>query len=108
MEIKTTIRYTMSLQEQLTNFRADNTKYNGNMDGSMDLMDTLELLYIEKADLELNIQKTKIMTSGSITQQQIEGEKVKCHILFSWVPKSLWTVTTAMKLKDTCPLKGKL
>ena len=37
------------------------------MDGSMDLMDTLELLYIEKADLELNIQKTKIMTSGSIT-----------------------------------------
>ena len=37
------------------------------MDGSMDLMDTLELSYTEKADLKLSIQKTKIMTSGPIT-----------------------------------------
>ena len=29
-------------------------------------------------------------------------------IVFSWAPKSLWTVTTAMKLKDTCSLEGKL
>ena len=27
--------------------------------------------------------------------------------LFSWATKSLWTVTTAMKLKDGCSLKGK-
>ena len=27
--------------------------------------------------------------------------------LFSWATKSLWTVTTAMKLKDACSLKGK-
>ena len=27
--------------------------------------------------------------------------------LFSWAPKSLWTVTTAMKLKDACSLEEK-
>ena len=31
----------------------------------------------EKAGLKLNIQKTKTMTSGSITSWQIEGEKVE-------------------------------
>ena len=25
--------------------------------------------------------------------------------LFSWAPKSLWTVTAAMKLRNTCSLK---
>ena len=29
------------------------------------------------------------------------------QILFSWVPKSLWTVTAAMKLKDSCLLGKK-
>ena len=31
----------------------------------------------EKAGLKLNIQKTKIMASGSITLQQIQGGKVE-------------------------------
>ena len=31
----------------------------------------------EKADLKLNIQKTKIMASSPITSWQIEGEKVE-------------------------------
>ena len=31
----------------------------------------------EKAGLKLNIQKTKIMTYGSITSWQIEGDKVE-------------------------------
>ena len=31
----------------------------------------------EKANLKLNIQKMKIMTSGPITSWQIEGEKVE-------------------------------
>ena len=31
----------------------------------------------EKADLQLNIQKTKIMASGPITSWQIEGEKME-------------------------------
>ena len=31
----------------------------------------------EKAGLKLNIQKTKIMTSGPITSQKIDGETVE-------------------------------
>ena len=56
----------------------------------------------EKADLKLNIPKTKIMASGPITSRQIEGEKVEiAQILFSWAPKSLQMVIAATKLKDT-------
>ena len=63
----------------------------------------------EKAGLKLNIQKPKIMTSGSLTSWQIDGEKQKqWQILFSWVPRSLWMVTAAMKFKDTCSLEEKL
>ena len=36
----------------------------------------------EKADLKLNIQKTKIMASGPITSQQTEMEKVEAVIDF--------------------------
>ena len=44
----------------------------------------------EKAGLKVNIQKTKIMWSGSITSWQIDGVKWKqCQILFSWALKSL-------------------
>ena len=43
----------------------------------------------KKAGLKLKFRKMKIMASGPTTSWQIEGEKVKCHILFSWVPKSL-------------------
>ena len=32
---------------------------------------------MEKAGLELNVQKTKIMESGHITSWQIDGEKVE-------------------------------
>ena len=32
---------------------------------------------MKKADLELNIQKTKIMASGPITSWQIDGEKME-------------------------------
>ena len=63
----------------------------------------------EKVGLNLNIQKTKIMASGPITSWQIDGVKVKqWQILFSWAPKSLWMVTAAMKLKDTCSSEEKL
>ena len=64
---------------------------------------------MKKASLKLSIQKTKIMASSLITSWQIEGEKVEAVTgLFSWAPKSLWTVTAAMKLKDACSLEGKL
>ena len=36
----------------------------------------------EKADLKLNIQKTKNMASGPITSWQIEGEKVETVKIF--------------------------
>ena len=63
----------------------------------------------QKADLKLNIQKTKIMTSGLITSWQIDGGKVETVTDFIfWAPKSLWMVTAAMKLKDTYSLEGKL
>ena len=60
----------------------------------------------EKVGLKLNIQKTKIMTSGSITSWQIDGETVT-DLIF-WAPKSLLKVTESMKLKDTCSLEEKL
>ena len=63
----------------------------------------------EKADLKLNIQKTKIMASGPITSWQIDREKVErvTDFIF-WAPQSLYMVSAAMKLKDACSLEEKL
>ena len=62
----------------------------------------------EKVGLKLNIQKTKIMTSNSITPWQIDGETMETVTDFIWgAPKSLWTVTADMKLKDACSLEEK-
>ena len=62
----------------------------------------------EKAGLKLNIQKTKIMASDPITSWQIDVETMETlKALFSWTPKSLWTVTAAVKLKDAYPLEEK-
>ena len=63
----------------------------------------------EKAGLKLNIQKTKIMASSSITSWQTDGETtatVKDFIFLA--PQSLQMVTAAMKLKDACTLEEKL
>ena len=63
----------------------------------------------EKVGLKLNIQKMKIMGSGPITSRQIDGETVETVSDFILgAPKSLQMVTTAMKLKDTYSLEGKL
>ena len=60
-----------------------------------------------KAGLKLNIQKTKIMAPSPIISWQIDGVKMKTgQVSFSWVPKSLQMVTTAIKLKDACSLEG--
>ena len=61
----------------------------------------------EKAGLKLNIQKTKIMASSLITSWQMDGETMQWQTLFSWAPKSLWMVTAAIKLKNTCLLEEK-
>ena len=64
---------------------------------------------MKKTGLKLNIQKTKIMASGPITSQQIDGETVETVTdFFSWAPKSLQMVTAAMKLKNICSLEEKL
>ena len=60
----------------------------------------------EKVVLKLNIQKTKIMTSGPITLWEIDEETIERirDLIFSGAPKSLQMVTAAMKLKDACSL----
>ena len=55
----------------------------------------------EKVGLKLNIQKTNIMASGSITLWQIDGETMETVTDFIFM-------TAAMKLKGTCSLEEKL
>ena len=63
----------------------------------------------EKVGLKLNIQNMKIMASGPITSQQIDGETLETvSDLILGAPKSLQMVTAAMKLKDACFLEEKL
>ena len=63
----------------------------------------------EKVGLKLNIQKTKIMASGSTTSWEIDGETVETVSDFMFCsPKSLQMVIAAMKLKDAYSLEGKL
>ena len=73
----------------------------------------------EKVGLKLNIPKTKIMTLGSITSWQIEGETVETVRDFLLggskitaigefnIAKITWQLA-AMKLKDACSLEEKL
>ena len=63
----------------------------------------------QKVGLNLNIQETKIMTSGPITSWQIDGETmetVRDFILGG--SKITAMVTAAMKLKDAYSLEEKL
>ena len=63
----------------------------------------------EKAGLKFNIQKTKIMASGSITLWQIDGETMETATDFIFLGSEiLQMVTVAVKLKDTCSLEEKL
>ena len=63
----------------------------------------------EKLGLKLNIQKTKIMTSGPITSCKQMGKQWEQWLtLILGAPKSLQKVTAAMKLKDAYSLEGKL
>ena len=56
----------------------------------------------EKAGLKFSFQNTKIMASGPISSWQIEGRKVEAVTDFiSLDSRSLQTVSTAMKLKNT-------
>ena len=59
----------------------------------------------ERAGLNLNIQKAKIMTSGPITSWQIDGETVKTVADFILRGSK---IIAAMKFKDTYSLGEKL
>ena len=62
----------------------------------------------EKVGLKLKIRKTKVMASGPITSLQI-GKQWKWQETLSFgAPKSLQMGTSALGLKDTCPLEEKL
>ena len=64
---------------------------------------------VEKAGLNLSIQKTKIMASGPIISWQIEGEKVEAVTDFIFlVSKITADYNCSLKLKDACSLEGKL
>ena len=60
----------------------------------------------KKVGLKLNIQKTKIMASSSITSWEIDGETVADFIFGG--SKILQMVIVAMKLKDAHSMEGKL
>ena len=63
----------------------------------------------EKIGLKLNIQKTKITASGSITSWQIDGEIMETMTDFILGgSKITLDGDTAMKLKDACVLEEKL
>ena len=65
----------------------------------------------KKAGLKLNIQKAKIMVSSPITAWQIDGETmetVRDFIFLGLLWESLWIMSAALKLNDTCSLEEKL
>ena len=62
-----------------------------------------------RVGLKLNIHRTKIMASDSITSWQIDEETVeKVSDFILGGTKSLQMVIVAMKLKDAYSLEGKL
>ena len=64
----------------------------------------------EKVGSKLNIQKTNIMASISITSWQIDGETMETEKLYlggGGAPKTLQIVTASVKLK-ACSLEEKL
>ena len=64
----------------------------------------------EEVGLKFNIQK-KNEDRGIWAHHFMAnrwGKMETVQILFSWTPKSIWMVTAAMKLKDSCSLEGNL
>ena len=74
---------------------------------SFHLNDNFQLNFLLYYSIDnLNIQKTKIKASGSITSWQIDGKQWKqWQTLFMGASKSLQMVIAAMKLKDACSLE---
>ena len=64
----------------------------------------------EKVGLNLTIQKTKIMASGSLTSWRIEGETVETVTDFIFLGSKITADgdCSHLKLKDACTLEEKL
>ena len=63
----------------------------------------------EKAGLKLNIQKTNIMASGSITSWQIDGETMETVTEFIFFGLKITADgDCSHEIKDTCSLEGKI
>ena len=67
----------------------------------------------DKVGLKLNIQKTKIMSSGPITSWQIDGETMETVADFIFLGSKITAamqskVTAAMKLKEISSLEEKV
>ena len=63
----------------------------------------------DKVGLKLNIQKTKIMASGPVTSQQIDGETIETMTDFIFLgSKTTVDGDYSHKIKQTCSLEGKL
>ena len=58
--------------------------------------------------LKTQHSKTKIMASDHFMANRWGNNVNSDRFSFSWAPKSLWTVTTAMKLITACSLEEKL
>ena len=97
-------------RRNINNFRyADDTTLMTESDEELKSLLTKMKEESKKVGLKLDIQKTKIITSGPMTSWQIDGEQWKHWLtFFFWAPKSLRMVITAMKLKDAYSLEGKL
>ena len=55
-----------------------------------------------------NNRMISVCFQGKPFSKQMGKNCKQWQFLFSWAPKSLWMVTAAMKLKDTCSLEEKL
>ena len=62
----------------------------------------------ENTGLKLNIQKTKIMASDSITSWEIDGETVETVADFIFLSSKITALIAAMKLKDAYSFEEKL
>ena len=98
-------------ERNINNLRyADDTTFMGKSEEELKMLLIKMKEESEKADLKLNIQKTKIMASSPITfmanRWGNNGNSVRLY--FFGAPKSLQMVIAAMKLKDAYSLEGKL
>ena len=63
----------------------------------------------EKVGLKLHIQKTKIVASGPITSQQIDGKMMETVADFIFLGSKITEDgDCSHEIKDTCSLEGKL